>query len=176
MPPVVEMRLMPNAPDQTSRPTRKARAHDDYRSSTSSRSSSSSSIPPTAQLNRARSDDEPLPQHLRATPKWLSTSAGKTNVQAVLQSHNVSRIISWLKGPLPSRSYTIRPVLPQLQNWPQRALSKCLGGLSLNAISVALFVVWLVVFSVLLARSSTRNGKQSAEGSPVRLSCGTRLW
>lgn len=170
------MRPVPNAAGQTSRPIRKAQAHDGYRSSTSSRSSSSSSILPTVQLNRARSDDEPLTQHLRAAPKWLPSSADKTNIQAVLQSPGVSRIVSWLNGPLPSRLYTIRPVLPQLQNWPQSVLSERLGEGSLRVISVVLFAVWLMAFSVLLARSNSQNAEQSAEGSSTRLSCETRLW
>jgi hypothetical protein len=68
------------------------------------------------------------------------------------------------------------PMLSQLQSWPQAVLSRYLMGRSLNLVSIALFIIWLVVFGVVLASSNSRNRESSVGQSSIRLACDAQLW
>lgn len=160
---------------RTNRFSREARALDENVSSTSSRSSSFSSLLPTSQLDTRHSEVRSVTGDRDDIPRWLQSYAGKSRRQSISESSYTSRISSWLKGPSPPRTYTIDPVVPQFQAWPQTKLSKCLVGVSINIISATLFVLWLIVLSVLITTTNSQNGL-SADGNSVKLACDTRLW
>ena len=92
-----------------------------------------------------------------------------TKVKWILDS-----VIAWLQGPIPARPFRIRPLLPTIQSSP-----RCLA----NFVTRYIFIHWLIVWSLIcgilfifiLARSEASCEIESY-GSPLRLSCVSRLW
>ena len=82
----------------------------------------------------------------------------------------------WVKGPRPSRPFKIEPILPRIQNIPIAFLDKYFPGRKQRScLLLILCLLWIILFSAVL--STSISGCQiSGYPTPIRLSCGSRLW
>ena len=145
-----------------------------YSDSDSARSSSSSLILPVTEQDRPHRDEYRASEQ---TPEWFrrASNTHKVRMEKALQGGKASKLMNWLQGPSPSRRYSIKPLFPKLQIWPQQMLCR-LGGERAPAIAcVSMFFIWLVVFSSVLA-ISTRQNTGTSSSRKVKLACDTRLW
>lgn len=84
--------------------------------------------------------------------------------------------VKWVKGPQPPRIYTITPFFPKTQHMPIALLDRYAPRrLQRFWLLVLLYASWLLVFSLVLWKSSVAT-EIPGYGSPVRLSCGARYW
>ena len=85
-------------------------------------------------------------------------------------------LCGWVKGPQPPRPFTIKPILPQLQDIPRDILRNRWPArrhkiLLLIIICLLWAATYLGVLSVSISRCQIPGYK-----SPVRLSCVSRFW
>lgn len=84
--------------------------------------------------------------------------------------------VNWVKGPQPPRIYTMTPFFPKIQHIPIAILDRYAPRkLHRFWLLVLLYASWLLVFSLVLWKSSVA-AKIPGYGNPIRLSCGARYW
>lgn len=84
------------------------------------------------------------------------------------------RIVDWLRGPKPPRTYRIVPFLERWQTFPARLLARLPKPLRI-CVFVVTCVIWIVVFAVVIKKDDLQSSVGGL-GAPFRLSCVTNLW
>lgn len=82
--------------------------------------------------------------------------------------------VRWIKGPEPSRTYRITPVLERWQTLPVRLLARLPKWLRICIYGIAC-ILWIVIFGVVISDYSLPTNI-GGFGAPVRLSCVNNLW
>lgn len=86
----------------------------------------------------------------------------------------LNSIVKWSQGPIPPRPFRIKSLAPKIQSIPKRLA---------DSLTRYILIHWLIVWSLIcgilfifiLARSET-SCQIHSYGSPLRLSCVSRLW
>ncbi|KAL4808711.1 LCCL domain-containing protein [Aspergillus unguis] len=91
-------------------------------------------------------------------------------------SCTVAGIKDWMRGPLPPRKYRISPLLARWQTAPGRLVERYFRSTKARfCLLLACLLLWGVIFISILHASIT--GQEiPGHGSPVKLSCSSRLW
>jgi hypothetical protein len=88
----------------------------------------------------------------------------------------LNAIVEWAKGPNPPRPYKIEPYFPRFQKAPIRLLDKYLPSRSSRVWAFLVFTcLWIIAFASILFKS-VAGTEIPGYGTPVRLSCISRLW
>lgn len=84
--------------------------------------------------------------------------------------------VRWLRGPEPTRTWKIRPLLPRVQQLPLRLVDKLLPRLWQRAIALLVFYVcWIATFGAVMHKSSAVD-EVDGQGSPFLVGCGASFW
>ncbi|KAK7726454.1 hypothetical protein SLS63_007614 [Diaporthe eres] len=84
--------------------------------------------------------------------------------------------VRWLRGPEPTRTWKIRPLLPRVQQVPLRLVDKLLPRLWQRAIALLVFYVcWIATFGAVMHKSSAVD-EVDGQGSPILIGCGGSFW
>ncbi|QIX02511.1 hypothetical protein AMS68_008028 [Peltaster fructicola] len=84
--------------------------------------------------------------------------------------------VKWVKGPIPPRHFTIKPLLPKVQLAPQHLLNRIAPKRSQKVIALLIFYAfWLLCFG-LVQWSSNTAASVPGYGAPVLLSCTSSYW
>ena len=154
---------MPQLPPSDSETTLSPRRNEYRDDATSTAGSDVTAINNPALQDYERAEELITPPQ---APKQVPKS-----VQRVINS-----VATWIKGPQPPRPYKIRPFFPAVQNAPVRLLDRYLPKRRQKIwLLVAFYVVWLLSFSLVLRRSAFST-EIAGYGSPVRVSCSSRVW
>ncbi|KAF2178488.1 LCCL domain protein [Zopfia rhizophila CBS 207.26] len=89
-------------------------------------------------------------------------------------SRKLRKVMEWMKGPDPPRIYKIISFFEPIQTAPIRLLSR-LPKLARTVMFIFAFGLWIALFAIIIS-SFSLPGDIAGYGSPVRLSCITRLW
>ncbi|CAK3827856.1 lccl domain containing [Lecanosticta acicola] len=128
-------------------------------------------IGPDAPLRRPSVEFDGLSR--TATPSWKERLVGRIPIG--LRNAGTATV-TWVKGPQPPRIYNITPIFPKIQHIPINLLDRYAPArVHRFGLLISLYFVWLLVFSLMLARSSFA-AKVPGYGTPVRLSCAARYW
>ncbi|KAL3455427.1 LCCL domain-containing protein [Aspergillus heterothallicus] len=124
------------------------------------------SFDPAAPADREQSTSEPL----------LPTSSYRPVQEPKRFTCTAAGIRDWFRGPSPPHIYRINPWLARWQTAPGRVIERYFPSKkSKVGILLAALLVWGVVFISILHASVT--GQEiPGHGSPVKLSCWSRLW
>ncbi|KAJ0415074.1 LCCL domain-containing protein [Aspergillus carlsbadensis] len=119
-----------------------------------------------APADREQSTSEPL----------LPTSSHRPRQEPKRFTCTAAGIWDWIRGPSPPHKYRINPWLARWQTAPDRLIERYFPSKkSKVALLLAALLIWGVVFISVLHASVT--GQEiPGHGSPVKLSCWSRLW
>ncbi|KAL6238084.1 hypothetical protein BDW75DRAFT_237772 [Aspergillus navahoensis] len=120
----------------------------------------------SAPANRAQSTSEPL----------LPTSNPRAVQRPKRFSCSVAGIGEWMRGPSPLHKYRINPWLAQWQTAPGRLIERYVRSTRTRlCLLLACLLLWGVAFISIL-HTSVAGQEIPGHGSPVKLSCSSRLW
>ncbi|KAK2766034.1 hypothetical protein FQN54_007549 [Arachnomyces sp. PD_36] len=116
------------------------------------------------------SDNLLLPAEEATRATWPEKRLGWTRHPVI------AAIARWARGPNPPRPYKIEPYFSRFQTAPIRLLERRLPRRSSKIWSLLLFLwLWVLIFASTLYKS-VGSAEIPGYGSPVRLSCVSRLW
>ncbi|KFH41297.1 hypothetical protein ACRE_080060 [Hapsidospora chrysogenum ATCC 11550] len=125
-------------------------------------------------------DDSGIP-----TPRFLADERGRRSRRRLTRwiPYSVRRvgraIAKWSRGPPTPRRFRIRPLLPQVQEYPLRFSSELLPKLRwappIWLLLALYFSVWLVTY-VLVKRQGTLASEIAGWGQPQPIGCGDTYW
>ena len=84
--------------------------------------------------------------------------------------------VRWLRGPEPTTTWKIRPLLPRVQHLPLRLVDKLLPRQWQRAVALLVFYVcWIATFGAVMHESSAVD-EVDGQGSPLLVGCGSSFW
>jgi hypothetical protein len=110
----------------------------------------------------------------RGNQSWASSKARRPRRGCLWSC--ISGLQSWIRGPKSPRQYRIEPFFTHFQTAPIRLVDQFLPTRASRVWTLLVFHgLWALIFLTILHRSVT-GPEIPGYGSPVRLSCGSRLW
>jgi hypothetical protein len=165
---------MPSQRSSSSSFERLPRQPEEYLLKSQDDSSNSQSV---AEDARDSFDPAPADREQSTSEPLLPTSSYRPAQEPTKRfTCTASGIWDWICGPEPPHKYRINPWLARWQTAPDRLIERYFPGKkSKVALLLAALLVWGVVFISILHASVT--GQEiPGHGSPVKLSCWSRLW
>ncbi|CEL03057.1 Putative LCCL domain protein (AFU_orthologue; AFUA_5G08630) [Aspergillus calidoustus] len=165
---------MPSQRSSSSSFERLPRQPEEYLLKSQDDSSNSQSV---AEDARDSFDPAPADREQSTSEPLLPTSSYRPAQEPTRRfTCTASGIWDWICGPEPPHKYRINPWLARWQTAPDRLIERYFPGKkSKVALLLAALLVWGVVFISILHASVT--GQEiPGHGSPVKLSCWSRLW
>ncbi|KAH6638888.1 hypothetical protein C7974DRAFT_122853 [Boeremia exigua] len=90
--------------------------------------------------------------------------------------HAWGSVKTWVKGPQPSRPWSIHPFLPKIQTAPIRLVDTFFPKRKHKvALLIAFYAVWIMSFTLVLHKSAF-SADVPGYGPPVRIGCTQRFW
>lgn len=128
------------------------------------------SKPATSRRSLELEDAAPRNQNPLIRSPWAKFEA---KLPAAVPQAN-RKIVSWMRGPEPTKVHHITPLLERIQTWPIRLLARLPRWIRACIYAVG-FVLWAVLFGVILTNYSMPTNL-AGFGAAVPLSCVTNLW
>ncbi|KAL5334369.1 hypothetical protein BJX70DRAFT_378519 [Aspergillus crustosus] len=121
-------------------------------------------------------DPAPADREQDTSEPLLPTSSYRPIQEQKRFTCTVPGILNWMRGPSPPHKYRINPWLARWQTAPGRLIERYFPNTKAKfCLLLASVLLWGVIFISVL-HSSVAGQEIAGHGSPVKLSCSSRLW